>query len=246
METLYFLNTLFIIFRRFFMVDCYSLKGKMETMRARKRKLKTILIIEDEIEIRSFIARVLELEGYQVFGASDGAAGMEIIRDNSISLVILDLRLPGLDGWAILREIKRNPEFSKIPVVVLTAIAETMQRKRTLRMGATSYLIKPLSAHSLSRAVASVLHFICRRVLSRRFKSTRCHHLLQTSDFMCCILFDFRLFRPFPLTLYYSVTTRNGVLENTNYWRIEGKNSKEQDSNYKHYQSQRVKYPGQP
>jgi DNA-binding response OmpR family regulator len=124
----------------------------------RKRKLKTILIIEDETDIRNFIARVLELEGYNVFGASNGLTGMEIMRDNSISLVILDLRLPGLDGWSILREIKCNPEFSKIPVVVLTAIAETMQRKRTLRMGATSYLIKPLSAHSLSRAVASVLH----------------------------------------------------------------------------------------
>jgi DNA-binding response OmpR family regulator len=140
------------------MVYCYSFKRKTDTKRMRKRKLKTILIIEDETDIRNFIARVLELEGYNVFGASDGMIGMEIIRDNSISLVILDLRLPGLDGWSILREIKCNPEFSKIPVVVLTAIAETMQRKRTLRMGATSYLIKPLSAHSLSRAVASVLH----------------------------------------------------------------------------------------
>ena len=140
------------------MVNCYSLKRKAETRRVKKRKLKTILIIEDETEIRNFIARVLELEGYNVFEAGDGARGMEIIKDKPVSLVLLDLRLPGVDGWSILREIKRSPELSTIPVVVLTAIAETMQRKRTLRMGATSYLIKPLSAHSLSRAVASVLH----------------------------------------------------------------------------------------
>ena len=140
------------------MVNCYSLKRKTETRRVRKRKLKTILIIEDEAEIRNFIARVLELEGYNVFEAGDGTRGMEIIKDKPVSLVLLDLRLPGVDGWSILREIKRSPELSTIPVVVLTAIAETMQRKRTLRMGATSYLIKPLSAHSLSRAVASVLH----------------------------------------------------------------------------------------
>ncbi len=150
------------------MVSCYSVNGKNDIRPPRKRKLKHVLIIEDEAEIRSFIARVLELEGYSVFEAADGASGMEIIRNNAVSLVILDLRLPGLDGWAILREIKRNPDHSQIPVVVLTAIAETMQRKRTLRMGATSYLIKPLSAHSLSRAVASVLH-----QKSRQYRATR-------------------------------------------------------------------------
>jgi CheY-like chemotaxis protein len=158
MEILFPLNIFFTLFRRFFMVNCYSLKRNPVTRKIRKLKLKTILIIEDEIEIRNFIARVLELEGYKVLAASDGISGMNIIRDNPVSLVMLDLRLPGLDGWSILREIKRNQESSRIPVVVLTAIAETTQRKRTLRMGAASYLIKPLSAHSLSRAVASVLH----------------------------------------------------------------------------------------
>jgi DNA-binding response OmpR family regulator len=123
----------------------------------RKSRSKTVLIIEDEADIRNFIARVLELEGYRVLEAGDGTRGMEIIRENTVALVLLDLRLPGPDGWSILREIKRNRELSAIPVVVLTAIAETIQRKKTLRMGATSYLIKPLSAHSLSRAVASVL-----------------------------------------------------------------------------------------
>jgi DNA-binding response OmpR family regulator len=123
----------------------------------RKSRSKTVLIIEDEADIRNFIARVLELEGYRVLEAGDGTRGMKIIRENTVALVLLDLRLPGPDGWSILREIKRNPELSTIPVVVLTAIAEAIQRKKTLRMGATSYLIKPLSAHSLSRAVASVL-----------------------------------------------------------------------------------------
>jgi DNA-binding response OmpR family regulator len=124
----------------------------------KKLNQKSVLIIEDEIDIRSFIARVLELEGYKVFEASDGTTGMLILRENSISLVLLDLRLPGPDGWSILREIKRNPDLDKIPVVVLTAIAETIQRKKTLRMGATSYLVKPLSARSLSKTIADILH----------------------------------------------------------------------------------------
>lgn len=119
---------------------------------------KTVLIIEDEADIRSFIARVLELEGYNVLEAGDGIAGMELIKGNPVSLVLLDLRLPGPDGWSVLREIKRNPNLSRIPVVVLTAIAESMQRKKTLRMGASSYLIKPLSARSLSMTIADILH----------------------------------------------------------------------------------------
>lgn len=124
---------------------------------SKKRRIQTVLVIEDEIDIQNFISRVLELEGYYVLKAADGKTGMEIFRDNSIDLVLLDLRLPGTDGWSVLREIKHTPELSEIPVVVLTAIAESSQRRRTLRMGATQYLIKPLSAHGLSKAVAAIL-----------------------------------------------------------------------------------------
>jgi len=123
-----------------------------------KQKTKTVLIIEDEADILNFTARVLELEGYKVFKASDGKTGMEMIREHPVALVLLDLRLPGPDGWSILREIKRDPVFTKIPVVVLTAIAESTQRKKTLRMGAARYLIKPLSAHSLSQTITEILH----------------------------------------------------------------------------------------
>lgn len=123
-----------------------------------KHNHKTVLIIEDEADIRNFASRVLELEGYRVLEASDGETGMAIMRDNPVSLVLLDLRLPGRDGWSVLREIKCNPELSLTPVVVLTAITEAIQRKRTLRMGASRYLVKPLSAHSLSRAIVKILH----------------------------------------------------------------------------------------
>lgn len=124
----------------------------------RKTKTQTVLIIEDDSNIQNFISRVLELEGYRVIRANDGRRGMELIKDNSVSLVLLDLRLPGPDGWSILQEIKGNPAISKVPVVVLTAIAESVQQRRTLSMGATKYLIKPLSARKLSMTVAGILH----------------------------------------------------------------------------------------
>lgn len=124
----------------------------------KKHWANTILIIEDKADIQNFAARVLELEGYKVLRAYNGESGMEIIRNSSVALVLLDLRLPGRDGWSVLREIKSDPELLAIPVVVITAIAETLQRKRTLRMGASRYLIKPMSAHRLAKTVTSILH----------------------------------------------------------------------------------------
>ncbi len=124
----------------------------------KKRKAKTVLIIEDEADIQNFASRVLELEGYRVIKANDGEQGMEIIRENPVSLVLLDLRLPGRDGWSVLQEIRHDTELAKIPVIVITAVAESLQRKRTLHMGATRYLIKPMSAHRLAKSIASILH----------------------------------------------------------------------------------------
>lgn len=121
------------------------------------RRDKTILIIEDDADVQNFISKVLELEGYTVLKANDGIVGMRLMKENKVSLVLLDLRLPGPDGWSILRTLKRHSEYSSIPVVVLTAIAESIQRRKTLRMGATQYLIKPLSAHRLSQTIARVL-----------------------------------------------------------------------------------------
>jgi CRP/FNR family cyclic AMP-dependent transcriptional regulator len=120
-------------------------------------RLKTVLIVEDEAEIRNFISRVLELEGYRVLTADDGKTGMNLVQEEGIDLLLLDLRLPGRDGWSVLREIKRRPGLADIPVIVFTALAEAVQRKKTLRMGAARYLVKPLSAQHLSQTIAAVL-----------------------------------------------------------------------------------------
>ena len=124
---------------------------------AKKQATRTILIIEDEPDIQNFISRVLELEGYRVLRADEGKTGLKIVREDHVSLVLLDLRLPGPDGWSVLREMKQDTALAHIPVVVLTAIAESIQRRRTMRMGATQYLVKPLSANHLSTTVAGIL-----------------------------------------------------------------------------------------
>ena len=118
---------------------------------------KRILIIEDEAEVLHFASRVLELEGYHVLQAKDTKEGMRLIREGRIGLVLLDLRLPRCDGWAVLKQLKSDPELSSIPVVVFTASAAVSQRNRALAEGASDYLVKPLSAARLRKAVASAL-----------------------------------------------------------------------------------------
>jgi len=99
------------------------------------------LVIEDEPEISDFAARVCELEGYRVFQAEDGDAGLKLAREHRISLVLLDLRLPGHNGWVVLKKMQGDPQLSSIPVMVFTASAASSQRNRALACGAKDYLV---------------------------------------------------------------------------------------------------------
>ncbi|MBT3363589.1 MAG: response regulator [Chloroflexi bacterium] len=118
---------------------------------------KTILIIEDEANIRHFATRVLDIEGYNVLAAEDGETGLTIVADNHVDLIFMDLRLPGQDGWSVLRQVKSNKKLANIKVIMLTASAGVSMREKALDMGAMDYLVKPLSAASLKEAAAQAL-----------------------------------------------------------------------------------------
>jgi DNA-binding response OmpR family regulator len=123
----------------------------------KKFKENTVLIIEDDADIRTFACRVLELEGYHVLQTGAGNEGLRLMRENKVNLVLLDLRLPDNNGWVILEQIKSNPEIPSIPVIVFTASFGEPQKDYALAMGAADYLIKPLSADSLKKAVTRTL-----------------------------------------------------------------------------------------
>ncbi len=143
----------------------------------KQRETRAILVIEDDLDIQNFVSRVLELEGHQVFKTGDGNIGLAILKEHHIDIILLDLRLPGPDGWSIIRKIKHTPELLAIPVVVITALAETSQRQRTLRMGAAQYLIKPLSAHRLSRTVADLMHKkAAGRIIHKEYAGQKAQH----------------------------------------------------------------------
>ena len=114
-----------------------------------------ILVIEDEPRILAFLARGLEAEGFSVDGADDGRAGVERAARGSYDLVILDLLLPKLDGFAVLRQLQnRLPE---LPVVIVSARSELETKLRGFDLGACDYLSKPFSFDELLARVRAQL-----------------------------------------------------------------------------------------
>ena len=106
-----------------------------------------ILLIEDEARIRAFVARGFEAEGYIVDGTEDGHDGLARALSGACDLVILDLMMPGIDGFTLLRELHaRAPE---LPVVILSARSELSTKLRSFELGAVDYLPKPFSLDEL-------------------------------------------------------------------------------------------------
>ena len=116
---------------------------------------KTILLIEDEPGIRMAVKDELEFEGFQVRLAEDGLAGLESILRNPPDLVVLDLMLPGKNGFEICREIRQRG--IKTPVIVLTARGQEVDKIRGLELGADDYITKPFSLAELVARMHAVL-----------------------------------------------------------------------------------------
>lgn len=117
----------------------------------------SILIVDDDADIRRFICRVLGLEGYQLFQAARGDEGLKILREKQVSLVILDLRLPDRDGLSVLTEIKDDRQLKNIPVIILTASAGKEKQQRAVSLGTAAYLVKPVSVTELLEGMKKAL-----------------------------------------------------------------------------------------
>jgi len=128
----------------------------MEKCVPNKNSKGLVLLIEDDADVRKFASLVLELEEYSVLQAENGEQGLELARRNECELVLLDLRLSGLNGWSVLKELKEDPNLSNIPVFVFSASADIVFREKAISLGAADYLLKPLSAAGLRDAVARV------------------------------------------------------------------------------------------
>ncbi|HWN42584.1 MAG TPA: response regulator, partial [Thermoanaerobaculia bacterium] len=116
-----------------------------------------ILLIEDEPDIAEVLQYNLQKEGFQVELASRGDAGLESVRRDNPDLILLDLMLPGLDGLEVTRLLKRDPATAHLPIVMLTARSEEVDRIVGLELGADDYISKPFSPREVVLRVKAVL-----------------------------------------------------------------------------------------
>lgn len=120
--------------------------------------MKTILVAEDRDTSRELIRTLLEHSGYSVLEASNGADAVDLAREASPDLVLLDLQMPIKDGFQVLRELRSEQRFRSTPIVALTASAMQGDKERALTDGFTGYLTKPLSLSAIRKELSRLLN----------------------------------------------------------------------------------------
>jgi len=121
-----------------------------------RRPLK-ILIVDDEKDIVDLVAYNLEKEGYETLKALDGEKALQLVRTKTPDLVVLDLMLPGIQGLEVCKRIRKVPETAAIPIIMLTAKGEEIDKVLGLEIGADDYITKPFSVKELLARVKAVL-----------------------------------------------------------------------------------------
>jgi CheY-like chemotaxis protein len=119
---------------------------------------RRVLVVDDDYHVRPTLARLLQRGGFQVAEAADGRTGLELIQRDPPDLVLLDIRMPDIDGYEVLRQLKQHPTHQHIPVVILTAsdLSDTAQQ-RALALGAVRYLEKPIASGDLLAEIERIL-----------------------------------------------------------------------------------------
>ncbi len=118
---------------------------------------KTVLIVDDEKDIRDLLAYNLSKEGFAVLTASNGNEALQMIEDHPVGLVVLDIMMPGLDGYEVCKQIRADEKKANLPILFLTAKSAELDQLLALELGADDYIQKPVSPRILVARVKSVL-----------------------------------------------------------------------------------------
>ena len=121
--------------------------------------LKCIICVEDEPEMIDLIRLILGRRGFEVKGAAGGVEGLNLIRQEPPDLVLLDLMMPDMDGWEVYQQLKADEKTKNIPVIVVTAKAQSIDRVLGLHIAKVDdYITKPFSPQDLMNSVEKVLN----------------------------------------------------------------------------------------
>jgi DNA-binding response OmpR family regulator len=126
-------------------------------------KIQTIFIVDDERTIREVVRRYLEREGFNVVEAESGGGALDLLRQHPADLILLDIMLPGLDGFTVTRSLRNAPEYATlsvngdIPIIMLTSRGDEADRIAGFELGVDDYVVKPFSPRELVARVKAVL-----------------------------------------------------------------------------------------
>jgi CheY-like chemotaxis protein len=118
--------------------------------------MNIILIDDDPTDLKLFSA-VLRTGGHEVLARDSAEKAIEQIKAQQPELILLDLKLPGMDGLALARQLKQDPDTCHIPIVAVTAASEVFPREKAFDAGCDAYIVKPVDTRSLSAQVSAVL-----------------------------------------------------------------------------------------
>jgi len=117
-----------------------------------------VMVVEDEPENRLFIGLMLRTEGYEVVEAEDGPTAFRILEGGAHpDLILLDVMMPGLNGWQVFQRLREDPTAARIPVVMLTALAQRADVERAVELGVDGYLTKPFEPADLIHTIEEAL-----------------------------------------------------------------------------------------
>jgi CheY-like chemotaxis protein len=116
-----------------------------------------ILVIDDDASSLELMEAMLVPNGYEIITANDGSKAVAIIVEQKPDLILLDIMMPGLDGYSTLAKIKENKTISKIPVVMLTAMGYQLNKELALQIGAVGYITKPVDLAELLKTISRLL-----------------------------------------------------------------------------------------
>ncbi|MBN2379450.1 response regulator [candidate division WOR-3 bacterium] len=119
--------------------------------------MKRILVIEDNAGNLELIRVVLEMAGYDVIGAESADAGLKKARQTHPDIILMDMHLPGMDGYEATQIIKSDPDLKEIPVIAVTAICGLSDEKKVLEYGCDGYINKPVNTRTLADQIAGYL-----------------------------------------------------------------------------------------
>jgi two-component system, cell cycle response regulator DivK len=118
---------------------------------------RSVLLIEDNEQNRYLVTFLLERSGYTVWACSDGMRGIEMARQRVPTLILLDIQLPTMDGYAVARALRENETLSRVPIVAVTSYAMTGDRDKALAAGCTGYIEKPINPDTFIAELELVL-----------------------------------------------------------------------------------------